>query len=131
MAAKLRETVRKVLATEGMTQDKLAVRLYGSAAQQGKISGMLSAADDSTWEKHWQVILKLVKLGEELGINPYDNPARKLNMAQTEKEVLAHVATSAREATSRAAGAGSGRDKTKDARAIPARGNAKHQRNTR
>jgi len=53
---KLNDVIEKLLA-EGLTQQALASQL---GTTQGKISDMLQGR--STWEKHWQVFLKLLPL---------------------------------------------------------------------
>lgn len=68
MLPKLREVIEKVLDAGNMTQADLALKLYGSEKKQGKLSTMLSASDDSGWEKHWQVCGRLVPLAIGLGV---------------------------------------------------------------
>lgn len=68
MPPKLREVIEKVLDAGNMTQADLALKLYGSEKKQGKLSVMMSAADDSGWEKHWQVCARLVPLAIALGV---------------------------------------------------------------
>jgi len=53
----LSEIIEKLLAATGLTQHLLAMRL---GTTQGKVSDMLQGR--STWEKHWQVFLKLLPL---------------------------------------------------------------------
>jgi len=68
MPPKLREVIEKILDAGNMTQAELALKLYGSEKKQGKLSVMMSAADGSGWEKHWQVCARLVPLAISLGV---------------------------------------------------------------
>lgn len=68
MPQKLREVIKKVLDAGHMTQADLAVKLYGTEKKQGTISTMMSASDDSGWEKHWQICARLVPLAIALGV---------------------------------------------------------------
>jgi hypothetical protein len=68
MPPKLREVIERVLDAGNMTQADLALKLYGTEKKQGKLSVMMSASDDSGWEKHWQVCARLVPLAIGLGV---------------------------------------------------------------
>jgi hypothetical protein len=68
MPPRLRDVVEKVLDAGNMTQAELALKLYGSEKKQPTLSIMLSAADDSDWEKHWQACARLVPLAIDLGV---------------------------------------------------------------
>lgn len=68
MPPKLREIIERVLDAGNMTQADLALKLYGTEKKQGKLSVMMSASDDSGWEKHWQVCARLVPLAIGLGV---------------------------------------------------------------
>jgi hypothetical protein len=68
MPPKLRDVVERVLDAGNMTQAELALKLYGSVKKQAKLSVMMSAADDSGWEKHWQACARLVPLAIALGV---------------------------------------------------------------
>jgi len=68
MLPKLREVIVKVLDAGNMTQYDLALKLYGDETKQGKISVMMSASDNSGWEKHWQICARLLPLAMALKV---------------------------------------------------------------
>jgi hypothetical protein len=65
---KLRDVVRGVLMSGGMTQAQLAELLYGTAKRRGKISEMMGATDGGGWEKHWQVFGRLIPIAIALKV---------------------------------------------------------------
>jgi hypothetical protein len=51
----------------GVTQQRLALVLR---TRQGKVSEMANSSSQSTWEKHWQIFLRLIAVCRELKIDP-------------------------------------------------------------
>ena len=68
MAPKLRDVIEKIMRAGKLNQSQLAAILYGSEAKQGKISTLTKVEDGSSWEKHWQVLSRLVILGVHLRV---------------------------------------------------------------
>lgn len=68
MPPKLRDVIERVLDVGSMTQADLALKLYGTEKKQGKISMIMSAGDNSAWERHWQLCARLVPLAIGLGV---------------------------------------------------------------
>jgi hypothetical protein len=93
-----------------MTQEQLANVLH---TRQGKISAM--GRSGSTWEKHWEVFLRLIRLCRDLDIDP----AQDLKLADLTKEV-GHAAIDKAISQTHRSGAREGKERTQGG--IPARG---------
>ena len=68
MLPQLREVIEKVLTVGKMTQAELALRLYGTVAKQGKVSGLLKVTEDDGREKHWQTYARLLIIAINLNV---------------------------------------------------------------